>query len=51
MGRLSQRLALAAVLALALILTGCGGGEAVNKDELPVACGLASERGAARRVN
>jgi hypothetical protein len=38
MSRLSQRLVLAAVLAPALILTGCGGGEAISKDELPVAC-------------
>ena len=34
----SHRLALAAALALPLILTGCGGGEAISKDELPVAC-------------
>jgi hypothetical protein len=38
MSRLSQRLALVAVLALVMILTGCGGGEAVSKDELPVPC-------------
>jgi hypothetical protein len=41
MGRLSHHtIAPAAVLALPLVLAGCGGGsgEVINKDELPVAC-------------
>ena len=40
MGRLSHTIAPAAVLALPLVLTGCGGGggEVIRKDELPVAC-------------